>query len=83
MIPIRVPVDAPVHVMDKQFTIAPDHPLADAYCQVCDQLLSDGPVVLVFVGIAPEDHKPAGWTTGAAVAIHQACTGQNTQVIGA
>ncbi|MFC6081001.1 hypothetical protein [Sphaerisporangium aureirubrum] len=31
------------------------------------------PVALVAVGVDPDDRKPAGWTTGGAVAVHTAC----------
>ena len=76
MIPVRVPaLMEPVLASPRRFTIAADHPLAAGFCPVCDGPLTGQPVVLVFVGIAPEDRKPAGFTTGGAVAVHAACTG--------
>lgn len=76
MIPVRVPAACiPVLGTDRRFDIAPDHPLSSVECPVCDELLSDGghAVVLVFVGVRPGDRKPAGYVTGAAVAVHEAC----------
>lgn len=89
MIPVRVPADLKtVLANERRFTVQPDHPVAEHVCPVCDGPLYatpradgegldmvPGPVVLVFVGIAPEDRKDAGWTTGAAVAVHEACAG--------
>lgn len=76
MIPVRVEATMmPVLANERRFTIAPDHPLAAGSCPVCDGPLTDGVTVLVFVGIDPEDRKPAGWTTGGAVAVHAACAG--------
>jgi hypothetical protein len=74
MIPVRVQADLKVVLAsDRRFEISDPHPLHDAPCPVCDGPLSHGPSVLVFVGIAPDDRKDAGWTTGAAVAVHEAC----------
>ena len=74
MIPVRVPADAkPVLASERAFDIAPDHPLSGQDCPVCDGPLMGQPVVLVFAGIGPDDRKPGGWTTGAAVAVHEAC----------
>lgn len=77
MIPVRVPVTArPVLATGRRFTVAPGHPLAEAPCPVCDGPLGDGQeVVLVLAGIAAEDRKLTGWTTGAAVAVHATCAG--------
>ena len=89
MIPVRVPAGWTAKLAsDRRFTIGPDHPMAEHACPVCDGPLFatpradgegldmvPGPVVLVFVGIAPEDRKDGGWTTGAAVAVHEACAG--------
>ena len=76
MIPVRVPADLkPVLANERRFSIAPDHPLADESCPACDRPLTGSPTVLVFVGIDPEDRKPAGWTTGGAVAVHAVCAG--------
>jgi hypothetical protein len=75
VIPVRVPALAkPVLASDRVFDIAPGHPLSDQDCPVCDGPLVGHPVVLVFVGIAPDDRKPAGFTTGGAVTVHEACT---------
>ena len=76
MIPVRVSASLmPVLAAERRFTIAADHPLAAGFCPVCDGPLTGQPVVLVFVGIEPEDRKPAGFTTGAAVAVHAVCAG--------
>lgn len=78
MIPVRVPAGTrPVLASERRMTIAADHPLAPVNCPACDQPLGpvDGPaapVVLVFAGIARKD---AGYTTGGAVAVHEACAG--------
>jgi hypothetical protein len=76
MIPVRVQADfQPPHVAVKH--VAADHPLADVAfdCPVCDESLSGRCVALVPVGIEPGDRKPAGWTTGGAVAVHATCAG--------
>lgn len=77
MIPVRVPAGArPVLANERVFTLSDDHPLADASCPVCDERLAGGAeAVLVLAGIAAEDRKPAGWTTGGAIAVHKACAG--------
>jgi hypothetical protein len=76
MIPVRVPAGAsPVLATERRFAVAPDHPLAAGVCPACDLPLPGSPAVLVLVGIAPEDRKPAGWTTGGAVAVHAVCAG--------
>ena len=76
MIPVRVPATMmPVLANERRFTIDPDHPLAGEFCPACDKPLVRQPAVLVFVGIDPEDRKPAGWTTGGAVAVHAVCAG--------
>jgi hypothetical protein len=81
LIPVRVPAAFEPYVTRDDCTVTPDHPLYGQGCPVCGgQLgntnLDDGspiPVALVAVGVAPDDRKPAGWTTGAAVAVHTAC----------
>jgi len=76
MIPVRVHADfQPPYVAVKH--VQPDHPLVDTAfdCPVCDESLSDRCVALVPVGIQAKDRKPAGWTTGAAVAVHATCAG--------
>jgi hypothetical protein len=78
VIPVRVPADAKVtFASERLFTISPSHPVYHDKCPVCDIRFSESgqPAVLVFVGIAPEDRKPGGWTTGAAVCVHAACAG--------
>lgn len=74
MIPVRVPADLTIHTVGGVRSLDPDHPLYVADCPVCDRMLQDHPIILVAVGIAPEDRKDSGWTTGAAVAVHAACT---------
>lgn len=75
MIPVRVPVDAPIHTVGGVRTLDSDHPLYIADCPVCDAVLGFEPITLVLVGIPPEDRKESGWTTGAAVTVHAACVG--------
>jgi hypothetical protein len=88
MIPVRVAAGMkPVLANESRFTVQPEHPAAGDLCPACDMPLfgtprEDGgmtmepaPVVLVFVGIAPADRKPGGWTTGGAVAVHAVCAG--------
>jgi hypothetical protein len=75
MIPVRVPVDVPIHTVGGIRTLMAEHPLYDRDCPVCDGPLTDLPITLVCVGIHPEDRKPSGWTTGGAVAVHAACAG--------
>lgn len=76
MIPVRVPADAvPVLASPRRFAAHRGHPLDAHHCPVCDFPLGDGVVVLILAGIAPEDRKPAGWTTGGAVAVHAVCAG--------
>lgn len=76
MIPVRVPADLAPHVVRDDCTLGPDHPLWGKICPVCDRPM--GPdhqrVALVAIGVAPEDQKAAGWTTGAAIAVHAPCT---------
>jgi hypothetical protein len=75
MIPIRVPAGLSLHTEGGVRTAQPDHWVYEADCPVCDERIADRPYTLVFVGIAPEDRKPGGWTTGAAVVVHAACAG--------
>ena len=75
MIPVRVPADLTVNTIGGIRTLNPDHPLYATCCPVCDEQLDGLPITLVAVGIAPVDRKPAGWTTGGAVAVHAACAG--------
>lgn len=72
MIPVRISNDLqPVLANSRRF------PSADGWCPVCDETLAEGPVVLVFCGIAPIDRKEGEnrWTTGGAVAVHAVCAG--------
>lgn len=75
MIPVRVPVDAPLTTMGGVRTLGVGHFANDDVCPVCDQPLANTPITLVFVGIAPEDRKESGWTTGGSVIVHGACAG--------
>lgn len=76
MIPVRVPATLlPVLAGERRMSIRRDHPLYDEPCPACDGPLGEGVTVLVFAGIDPENRKPAGWTTGAAVAVHASCAG--------
>lgn len=75
MIPIRIKADFRPTVQPHVFTLDQSHPLALNGCPVCDMSLDERPTVLVPVGIAPEDQKIGGWTTGGAVAVHLGCTG--------
>jgi hypothetical protein len=77
MIPVRVPRDASLHTVGGvRPPVAPTHPLANVPCPVCDGLLTEAPVTLVYVGVDPETHaEDRAWRTGAAVAVHAACAG--------
>lgn len=83
MLFVRIPADFRPHISPRLFNISdpdPDtgkmHPLAEHYCPVCDQLLVvDGRILLVPVGISPDDRKDSGWTNAGCVAVHLACTG--------
>ena len=76
MIPVRVPASArPVLASGRRMTMQPGHPMYDELCPVCDNLLGGRVIVLVLAGIAPEDQKDGGYTTGGAVAVHAACAG--------
>jgi hypothetical protein len=76
VIPVRVPADAkPVLASERRFAAGRGHPLDNFPCPVCGGPLGEQVIVLVLAGIAPEDRKPAGWTTGGAVAVHAACAG--------
>ena len=74
MIPVRVPVGAEVHEVGGVRHVSTSHPLYDQPCPVCDVILGDQPLTLVYVGVESESRKTAGWMTGAAVAVHVACT---------
>jgi hypothetical protein len=75
MIPVRVPAGMAVTLAnERRFAPAAEgHWLHGQPCPVCDEPLGQGTTVLVFAGILPEDRKPGGWTTGAAVAVHETC----------
>jgi len=76
VIPVRVPADAgPVLASERRFAANRGHPLDNLPCPVRGGPLGEQVIVLVLAGIAPEDRKPAGWTTGGAVAVHAACAG--------
>jgi hypothetical protein len=80
MIPVRVRMDTkPVIAVDKVIDLSPTHPIAlsETPCPACDGPLAGTKVVLVFVGIAPEDRERASgeWGTGGAVTVHAACAG--------
>jgi hypothetical protein len=68
VIPVRVPVGAEVHEVGGVRHVASSHPLYGELCPVCDQILGDQPITLVYVGVEAESRKTAGWMTGAAVA---------------
>lgn len=65
----------PVLASERRLNVQPGHPLYEAPCPVCDGLLGETATVLVFAGIEPQDRKPGGYTTGAAVAVHAFCAG--------
>lgn len=73
MIPVRVPADAPLHIVSVK-QIPPDHPLHGEPCPACGYPLG-GAAALVYVGCDPASRKSAGWMTGAAVAVHPPCAG--------
>jgi hypothetical protein len=76
IIPVRVPANArPVLASERRMAAHRGHPIDPYPCPVCDLPLGDGVTVLILAGIEPESRKPAGWATGAAVAVHAACAG--------
>jgi hypothetical protein len=80
MIPVRVPAGLkPTLANGRRF------PAADGWCPVCDETLAEGPVVLVFCGIAPADRREGEnrWTNGGAVAVHAVCAGVPDEETGA
>lgn len=74
MIPVRVPANSVPHVIGGPRTLGRDHPLYRQPCPVDDRPLGS-PYVLVYVGTHPSERQPAGFETGAAVAVHAACAG--------
>ena len=80
MIPVRVRKDfRPELASDRVIDLEPTHPLAlsEYPCPACDGPLAGTKIVLVVIGIAPEDRERASgaWATGGAVAVHAACAG--------
>ena len=76
MIPVRVAADTKVVLASpRRFAAHRGHPLDGYPCPVCGGPLGEQVTVLVFAGIAPEDRKDAGYTTGGAVAVHAGCAG--------
>ena len=75
MIPVRVPADLTVHTVGGVRTLTEKHALYETPCPVCGYLLEGYPITLVAVGIPHDERKPAGWTTGGAVAVHAECAG--------
>ena len=78
MIPVRVPADARVHQVGGVKQLTPEHPLYFHFCPVCDRMLETDPITLVYVGVEADARKDTGWLTGAAVAVHAACTHRGT-----
>jgi hypothetical protein len=70
-IPVRVDPSVKAHVATSGRILGADHPLFEAFCPVCDDILGTGPISLVYVGRFPDDDR--GWTA-ASVAVHDACT---------
>lgn len=79
MIPVCVPADLAVHVVRDDAQLSADNPLYCLPCPVCGHPMGappdPEPIALVAVGIPPDSRKPAGWTTGGAVAVHASCAG--------
>jgi hypothetical protein len=76
MIPVRVRADAkPVLASERRMAAHRGHPIDPVPCPVCGIPLGERVMVLILAGIAPEDRKEAGWTTGGAVAVHAVCAG--------
>jgi hypothetical protein len=69
-IPVRVDPAVRAYVASRGRGLAPDHPMYNLECPVCDLSLGAGPISLVYVGRYPDN---PGWTA-AAVAVHDACT---------
>jgi hypothetical protein len=88
MLYARVPADFKPYLNPRLFDISEregepsPHPLAAHYCPACDQpLAAYGQIVLVPVGIAPEDRKDGGWANAGCVAVHLACSGYTEEGI--
>lgn len=75
MIPVRVPAELKVTTVGGVRTLPPDSQLHGEPCPACGDPLHIRPIVLVAIGISPEDRKPGGYTTGGAVAVHADCAG--------
>lgn len=74
MIPVRVPADAQVTEVGGVRRMDVDHPMFLHRCPVCDLPYGNEPFTYVYVGVEADMRKPAGFMTGAAVAVHVACT---------
>lgn len=76
MIPVRIPAFfIPSLASECRMSLGQGHPLFNDLCPVCDEPLGTMAIVLVAIGIPPENRKSAGYTTGAAVAVHAVCAG--------
>lgn len=77
IIPVRIPRAASTTTVGGvKPSLPPGHPFASQPCPLCDDLLTQAPVTLVFVGIDPQTRSTSGtWCTGAAVYVHATCAG--------
>lgn len=78
LIPVRVRANVePVLAADEPFQMAPHHPAYESPCPCCGGPLGAAPIVLVVVGIPPENRptgpSPTAACNGAAVPVHHAC----------
>lgn len=80
LIPIRVHATLRPVLAGEPFLLAADHPAARYACPACDEHLACSgrdprSVVLVFVGVAPDNQKTLGYVNGGAVIVHAECAG--------
>lgn len=71
--PVRVPADAQVHACGPVVRVSVGHPAYPLFCPVCDEPIGDEPMVLVYVGVEP-DNRRDGWMRGAGIPVHAVCT---------
>lgn len=78
MLFVRIQADFKPRLFDisEPDTAGQPHPLTEHYCPACDSpLAEDGRIVLVPVGIAPQDRAASEWTNAGCVAVHLTCSG--------
>lgn len=78
-ISIRVPADFKPKIEPTLYPLndidGKPHPLTHHPCAACGELTDVGPVVLVPVGVSPENRTNARRTNAACVVVHLKCSG--------